>query len=136
MGAYRLATYSVFAYPRIDLRIGVYSQALADCMAAGAASSAALITGDNPFGNQQDERSNAEAILSLHAQLSLYGAPDNIYLAWGTDPYGEWPTEKGYLMLGLSLETASLIARRFNQNALVFIGQDAVPQLVPLTHRK
>jgi hypothetical protein len=50
----------------------------------------------------------------------------------GCEVGSDWPAEKSYLALGLSLETAKAIGTRFDQDAIVWAGADAVAQLILL----
>ena len=50
----------------------------------------------------------------------------------GEDPTSEWSGEPSVCALGLSREKAIAIGRAFNQNSIVWIGSDAVPELVLL----
>lgn len=44
----------------------------------------------------------------------------------------DWPTERSYFALGLALEPAKEIGIQFGQDAIVWVGADAVPQLILL----
>lgn len=46
----------------------------------------------------------------------------------------DWPCEPSLLVLGLSLEAAKILGSRFKQNALIWIGSDAIPELVLLRY--
>jgi hypothetical protein len=48
----------------------------------------------------------------------------------GCEVGSDWPAEKSYLALGLSLETAKAIGTRFDQDAIVWAGADTVAQLI------
>jgi hypothetical protein len=48
----------------------------------------------------------------------------------GQHPGNKWPGEQSVLVLGLSLEAAKTLGRRFEQNAVVWTGKDGVPELV------
>jgi len=50
----------------------------------------------------------------------------------GRHPSNGWAGEASYLALGLSQEAAEAIGVRFEQNAIVWSGSDAVPRLVLL----
>ena len=52
--------------------------------------------------------------------------------ALGVDPTGEWPGEESVFVPGLDLERAKSLGVEFGQNAIVWAGPDAVPQLVLL----
>ena len=50
----------------------------------------------------------------------------------GCDPSGCWPGEASCLVLGLSIDIARALGTEFEQNAIVWCGADAVPELVLL----
>ena len=50
----------------------------------------------------------------------------------GQHPSNRWPGEASYLIFGLTLEATKTLGTRLEQNAIVWKGTDAVPQLVLL----
>ena len=52
----------------------------------------------------------------------------------GKHPSNNWPAEQSVLVLGLSLEAAKTLGRRFEQNAVVWTGKDGVPELLMCYH--
>ena len=50
----------------------------------------------------------------------------------GQHPSNQWPGEPSVLILGLSLAAAKVLAEDFEQNAFVWSGAGAMPQLVLL----
>jgi hypothetical protein len=50
----------------------------------------------------------------------------------GQHPSNKWPGEEIFLVLGLYFEAAKALGERFGQNAIVWCGIDAVPQLIVL----
>ncbi len=50
----------------------------------------------------------------------------------GEGPDGAWPAEKSLFVFGVDLETARMLGVRYRQNAVVWVGEDAVPKLVLL----
>ena len=74
------------------------------------------------------------------------GSEDNLEPGWaklqelklrtiegsGSEEGTEWPAEKSYFALGLALEPAKAIGIHFDQDAIVWVGPDAVPQLILL----
>jgi hypothetical protein len=49
------------------------------------------------------------------------------------DPSGLWPGEPGALVLGISRSDAERVGQDFNQLAIVWSGESAVPELVVLS---
>jgi hypothetical protein len=50
----------------------------------------------------------------------------------GSEEGTHWPAEKSLFALGLSREGAVSIGRQFDQDAIVWVGDSAVPELVLL----
>ena len=48
------------------------------------------------------------------------------------DPFGEWPDEPSFLVMGLSLESAKALAARYQQNAILWCGSTGIPELILL----
>lgn len=48
------------------------------------------------------------------------------------DPAGVWPTEKSFFIPEIDINTAKSLGQQFRQNAIVWIGRDAIPRLVLL----
>lgn len=73
---------------------------------------------------------NATAHARLGAELAAAGY--RVVEGAGEDPEGRWPAERSYLVLGMALEAAKEIGRRYGQNAIVWVGADAAPELLLL----
>lgn len=112
------------------LRIGAYSHPLADLYVSAGVSSAAFLTAFNPRSEAQSADVNAVAHARLGAELAAAGY--RLVEGAGEDPQGHWPAELSYLVLGIELEAAQEVGRRYGQNAIVWVGADAVPTLVLL----
>jgi hypothetical protein len=112
------------------LQIGKQSPELALHYNANGANCAVFITAFNPFGKKQDEEANKDA----HARLGevLHPMASAIIEGEGSDPSGKWRPEKSYLTFGIDADAARELGRRFKQDAVVWIGKDAVPQLLLL----
>jgi hypothetical protein len=52
------------------------------------------------------------------------------YPGVGQHPQNGWPGESSFLVMGLSLASAKILAAAFDQNALVWSGADATPRLI------
>lgn len=125
---YRNAEYRVAGDCPFTIHIGQPSAALSQLMAFAGVSSAALITAENPFSRLRTVEQNRVATESLLD--SLQKRCDHIVVATGTDPSEGWPSEKSFLALGLSREDARALAVVFGQNAIVWVEEDAIPQLI------
>ena len=50
----------------------------------------------------------------------------------GQDPSGNWPPENSFLILGISKTDAENLGRKYEQNAILWINHEALPELVLL----
>lgn len=112
------------------LRVGQHSPTLASRYAAIGSDCALFITAFNPLGQKQDDAANEAAHARLGEQLRA--ASDHVIEGEGADPAENWPPEKSYLAFGIDADTARELGRHFQQDAVVWIGNDAIPQLLLL----
>jgi hypothetical protein len=130
--AYRAAEYVVFDGDRtFTLRVGQVSQELKLLFTQSGQSSAAFITAYNPYSKLHAEDFNHLANLRLLQELRQ--CTSLILNGQGQDPLGIWHSEQSFLTLGISRGRASEIGKTFMQNAFLWIGADARPELVRLT---
>jgi len=130
ISAYRATRYRVFASPDFELAVGQRSNALADLYRTHAVDSAAFLTAWNPEGNLQNETANREAFARLQERVISLSV--KVISGFGEDPDGAWAGEESLLALGLGRETSCDIGAEFRQNAIVWAGADAVPELILL----
>ena len=129
--AYRATEYVCgLGHDAFVLRIGVPSSPLAALYSSVGVSSAAYLTACNPKSEPQDAEANAEAHMRLGAELVAAGYQPVEGVA--QDPAEHWPAEHSYLVLGITIHAAREIGRRYGQNAVVWTGADAVPELLLL----
>lgn len=128
--AYLKTDYCVFGQVPLVLRVGVKNELLAKLYRQFAASSSAYITACNPHGQLASEKANAAAQARLVKELQRRGL--NHVEGAGQHPQGGWPAEPSYLVLGLSLDEAKMLGRKYRQNAIIWCGDDSVPELVML----
>ena len=114
----------------IVLTINKRSERLATLFAANGVSCGAFITAFNPRGAIQSDAANARGHAELASKLQELGV--NALEGFGSEEGSEWPAEKSYFALGLALEPAKAIGTHFDQDAIVWVGQDAVPKLILL----
>lgn len=112
------------------LRIDQYSRELADLFRREQLSSAAYITACNPLSQPLSRQENEQAHQSLIKDLCRLGY--RWLDGFGEDPSGKWAGEASMLVLGLDQPAASELGRRYQQNAIVWIGTDAIPRLMLL----
>jgi len=112
------------------LRIGVHCADLAILHRAYQTSCSAFVTACNPQGQIVSDRLNARQQQALVAEVSQRGLA--AIPGIGVHPSGEWRGEASFLFPGLTREAAQELGRLFAQNAVVWSGADAVPELLLL----
>jgi hypothetical protein len=112
------------------LMIDTRSEALSRLYATTGQACGVFITAFNPFGQIQSNEANEAA----HVRLGNYlrALTPRVIEGVGADPNGAWPEEKSFFALGINLVTARLLGSRVHQDAVVWVGEDAVPQLILL----
>jgi hypothetical protein len=111
----------------IVLTIGQCSERLAALFAANGVDCGAFLTAYNPLGTVQSDAANVQAHTELARKLQALGL--QAIEGSGSEEGTDWPSEKSYFALGLDLEYSKELGIYFNQDAIVWVGPDAVPQL-------
>ena len=114
----------------IVLTIGQRSERLAALFDAKGVDCGAFLTAYNPQSTIQPDAINDRAHAELAAKLQELGIL--AIEGTGSEEGTTWPAEKSYFALGLALEPAKAIGTHFDQDAIVWVGSDAVPQLILL----
>lgn len=114
----------------ISLRINQYSEPLVKFLIASKQPCAAIISAYNPFSQLISNEKN----LASHELLSnfLKNHSYSMIESLNTDPSEIWPAEKSFFVLSLDLNASKSLGRQFNQNAIVWISNDAIPRLILL----
>jgi len=141
MSETNIAAEKVRAYRATDYRLGhttqdivlapgLRSDRLAALFASESVNCGAFLTAFNPLGTQKSDIANDLA----HTQLAtvLTGLGLKFIEGSGSEEGTHWPTEKSLFALGLGREGAISIGRQFDQDAIVWVGDSAVPELVLL----
>ncbi len=129
--AYLATSYRLgFAEDDIVLTIGTHSAPLAALFREYGVECGAFLTAYNPRGEQQTDLQNELAHGRLVADLTRLGL--GAIAGSGSEEGTGWPAERSCFALGLSLEGAKIIGTKFDQDAIVWIDGDAVPQLILL----
>ncbi len=128
--AYRDAHYRVDAVPPFVIKVGVPSETLRQLYLQYRSDCAAYITACNPFSRSLSDVDNTARQAALLSELT--GRSVKFINGVGLDSKGKWPGEASFLVLGLSLEATRVLARKYEQNAVVWCDKDAVAQLVLL----
>ena len=129
--AYRKTDYRVHRNAPLTLNVGIASPALAALHQAEGVTTSAFITACNPHSEDVGDLVNAQRQSALADELKsrCLRFIDGI----GQHPTNtEWPGEASFLVLNLSLEAAKLLGAQHDQNAIIWCGPDAVPQLILL----
>jgi len=129
--AYLETHYHVHGDAPATLRVGEPNAPLAALHDASGVTCSAFITAWNPFSRQaRDDATNARRQAALACELTRRGLAfiDGI----GQHPSNKWPGEASFLVLGIPLEDAKALGTEFEQNAIIWSGADAVPQLILL----
>ncbi len=128
--AYQATDYRVIADRPFVLKVGVVNASLAQLLRQMGTNCAAFMTACNPLGQQLSDAKNIDRQSELEQELNRHSL--QFISSIGLDSHGEWPGEASVLIFGLSLEAARALGRKYEQNALVWSDQDAVPQLMLL----
>lgn len=128
--AYLETEYRVHGKPGFTLRVGQASAELLSAHKREKADCSAFLTACNPFSQSADDDANAARQAALAKQLlrrSLVFLP-----GIGQHASNGWPGEDSFLVFGLTLEASKVLGRQLEQNAFIWSGADAVPQLILL----
>lgn len=128
--AYRETEYRVDGADPFILRVGELSAALAAAHKRHRVDCSAYITACNPFSQRLDEAENVERHAALGRELSKRSLASSEGV--GQHPSNQWPSEPSHLIFGLTLEAAKALGTRMEQNAILWAGADAVPELILL----
>jgi len=114
----------------IVLNIGQRSERLAVLFADKGVNCGAFLTAYNPRGALQPDAANHLAHAQLATQLEQLG--HEVIAGSGSEKGTDWAAEQSYFALGLALASAKAMGTHFDQDAIVWVGADAVPQLILL----
>lgn len=128
--AYLETNYHVNGATPMTLNIGVANAGLAALHTSHSVESSAYVTACNPYSQALDVSANVARQAVLARELQQHGLT---YInGIGQHPTNGWTGEQSFLVLGLSREDARMLGARHEQNAIVWCGPDAVPELVLL----
>ncbi len=128
--AYRETDYRVTEGESFVLRVDEPCLELLGLYRAKNVSCAAFITAYNPFSQELTDAENAVRQTELAAELRRRSL--SYFGGVGQHPSGGWSGEPSFLALGLALEAAKSLGKAYEQNAIIWCGADAVPNLVLL----
>ena len=128
--AYLETHYCVQTEPVIVLRVDEPCPDLAVAHDRRNADCSAFLTAWNPLSQVLSGSENASRHVALTNELE-HRSLEYVDVV-SHHPSNGWPDEPGVLVFGLSLEAAKALGTRYEQNAIVWNGLDAVPRLVLL----
>lgn len=124
---YQNAQYVVLSSPSIEFSIGQRSTPLDQLLTKYQQSTACFITACNPWGTDLDKEMNLEKMTVLEKDLIKTGLP---YLhAFGSNSEGTWK-EESFLIIGVDKQVASQLGRQYEQNAIIWVVKEQVPELI------
>jgi hypothetical protein len=126
--AYRNTDYRVDAAPKVTLRIDLHDPDIDACLDAHHVETAAFLTAFNPLSEPTGNAANARAQGCLVHDLATLGIAHIAGRGIGHD--GTWPPEPSVLALGISRISAEELARRYHQNAFLWVQRGTAPELV------
>lgn len=112
------------------LRVGQHSASLLAEQRRRQVECSAFITAWNPFSQSLSAAENASRQTELARELARQGL--SFLKGVGQHPSNDWPGEDSLLVFGLSRDAARALGTRLEQNAIVWSGSDAVPELILL----
>lgn len=127
IAAYLATDYIVFADREFSINIGSQSADLGNLYQRTGFKGAIFITAWNPRGEMVSMEANADAQAQLRRSLDAAG-----YFCVDGDGRGtsaEWSPEASILALGCNRDDARALGREYQQNAVVWIDENAMPHL-------
>ncbi|MBN3792652.1 DUF3293 domain-containing protein [Burkholderia sp. Ac-20353] len=128
--AYLETHYHVAGDTPTTLQVGQFNPTLAAMYDARQVTGSAFITACNPFSQDLSPEANAARQEALARELEEHGL--TFIEGIGKHPFNDWPGEASFLVLGATLDIAKALGQKHGQNAIVWCGADAVPQLILL----
>ena len=130
IAAYRATDYVLFIGDarEITLNIGRHNPEFDRVLDGRQATTAVVVTAHNPRSVVLSEAENGERHVRLMSLLESRGY--DYALGEGRDPTGHWKAELECVVFGIPVEVGLEIARRFEQNAIVFVTRGGAPELV------
>ena len=128
LAAYTATDFVVFdGGERWSLHVGVASARVDALLDRHGATCATVVTAFNPRSRVLAPEANEARHRALVRMLEERAV--TFLLGEGRDPSGRWTAETECIVFGISLAEGLEIARRFDQNAVVFIERGKAPRL-------
>jgi hypothetical protein len=130
VAAYQSAEYAVCTDTEFVMLVDTYSPSLQRTMTEKQFTQAAFITAFNPYSEMLDVSENLKRHNALSKELNDLGF--DFLQGIGRDKDGQWQGEKSVLVLNITNDTAKFLGNKYGQNAIIWIEEDAIPQLLLL----
>ena len=130
--AYLDTVYRVTRQPHpIDIRVGEANAALDELLESHGARQWAFVTASNPRSRALPDGENAARNAEMKSSLEQAGwrTVDGI----GLPSRPGWQPEDSVLILGIDRDTATTLARRWQQNAIICGERGGLPELLWVT---
>jgi hypothetical protein len=124
---YQNAQYVVLSSPSIEFSIGQRSTPLDQLLTEYQQSTACFITACNPWGKDLGKDMNHAKMAQLEKDLIKTGLP--YLMAFGRNSEGTWK-EESFLIIGIDKQEASQLGRQYEQNAIIWVVKEQVPELI------
>lgn len=128
--AYLESNFHVRTTKPFAIRIGAFSADLEAVHQMSQVSTSCFITPCNPESVQLSQTENNLRLSKFRTEELLHGL--ELIYGFGQHPSNSWEAEESYLVLGITLAVAKEIGKKYEQNAIVWIGSDAIPELILL----
>ena len=127
--AYRNTDYHVTTNNLFILRIGTYSELLEHLHVRHDCKSSAFVTAYCPFSKSLSLEENEKLQHLLETELTAMGFRFINGYGQGRGANSDWK-ERSVLVLGVSLEEATRLAKKYEQNAFVWNDSDCISRLI------
>lgn len=128
--AYQSAEYHVRSAKPFVLELGKRSEGIVDLARRLQVDCVTFITAHNPYSEVLSDKENVKRNRQLKKELDKLDL--TIVKGYGQDAKMTWKKEDSFVVFGLELDTAKEFGVKYQQNAIVWCGADAIPELVLL----
>lgn len=128
IAAYKATNYRVLAEHEFSLRIDERCEDLYALFDQFETKTATFITAWNPYSEEKILQENAKQNELLKSDLVPLSA--QILPAFGAWPNDPTKGEDSFLAIGISENDAVILGKKYKQNAILFVANDAIPRLV------
>ena len=128
--SYMLAHYHVYGSPSFILKIGHYSPELNDINKTSSKKIAAFITAFNPASIELSNQENIERNQQFEKKIKILHL-DYLH-GEGKCNESDSSGEQSFLVFGIDQTEAIRLGKEFGQNAIVWIPENSIPELLLL----